>query len=199
MAASDIFDAKSRWTAYQAEHQLRTLVGGIPKDPDTIRKWLKARLELNDTRSDGLLAEETIAEDGLDTNRIVLNRPRPACRHRHGQRHQRQQLQDGRRSGSSLEGRNIKAAIKEAANALYPGVKPWPGHPGKEIRKGLTSWLDRKSRGRRPVHSARPRPARHRRRTADKAHQRAARETVDDQRRRRVRRRETVVHRPRSR
>jgi len=40
-----------------------------------------------------------------------------------------------------IEGRNLKAAIKEAANALYPGINKWPGHPGASIRKGLASWL----------------------------------------------------------
>ncbi len=48
MSASAIFGQKSRWVTYAAELQVATLVGGIPKDPDTIRKWLKARLELED-------------------------------------------------------------------------------------------------------------------------------------------------------
>ena len=138
MGASEIFGNKTRWTTYQGEHHLHTVVGGIPKDPDTIRKWLKARLELNDTEVMAL-AEETIAEMGW--TQIESSE-------------QLDQLVDTVMAkdtkGNSfkmakgqlvIEGRNLKAAHKEAASALYPGVKPWPGHPGKETRKGLAAYM----------------------------------------------------------
>ena len=42
MTASEIFKQPTRWVTYQASLQIATLVGGIPKDPDTIKKWLKS-------------------------------------------------------------------------------------------------------------------------------------------------------------
>lgn len=138
MPAKDIFGQPTRWVTYHGEHHLFTVVGGIPKDPDTIRKWLKARLELEDTEVMAI-AEETIAEMGW--TRVESSE-------------QLDQLVDAVMAkdtkGNSfkmadgslvIEGRNLKAAIKEAANALYPGVEKWPGHPGVNIRKGLASWL----------------------------------------------------------
>jgi hypothetical protein len=137
MGATDIFGNKSRWVTYEGEHKLFTLVGGIPKDPDTIRKWLKARLELEDTEVMAI-AEETIQEMGW--TRVDSSE-------------QLDQLVDAVMAkdtkGNSfkmangqlvLEGRNLKAAIKEAANALYPGIEKWPGHPAS-TRKGLASYL----------------------------------------------------------
>jgi hypothetical protein len=139
MAASDIFNQPSRWTTYEAELAVTTLVGGIPSNPDIVRSWLKARLELGDAELSALadqiieqmawtrvesaeqldeLLDEVMARSEAKGNSFLM-------------------------VGGSLviEGRQIKAAIKEASNVLYPGITKWPGHPGPHIRKGLTSWL----------------------------------------------------------
>jgi hypothetical protein len=139
MGAAEIFDTASRWVTYQADVHIFTLVGGIPKDPDTIRKWVKARLELADTEVMAI-AEETLAAMGW--TRVESSE-------------QLDQLVDAvmaadtkgnsfkmdERGELVYEGRCLKAALKEAANALYPGTAKWPGHPGPAVRKGLASWL----------------------------------------------------------
>lgn len=138
MTASQIFGQPSRWTTYRGELHVDTLVGGIPKDPDTIRKWLKARLELEDTEVMAI-AEETITEMGW--TRVDSSE-------------QLDQLVDAvmakdikgnsfKMVGDELvfEGRCLKAGFKEAANACYPGVEKWPGHPGAGIKKGLASYF----------------------------------------------------------
>ena len=139
MSATQIIEGKGRWATYRGELHIATLVGGVPKDPDTIRKWLKARLELNDTEI-AAIAEETIREMGWTAVESS---------------EQLDQLVDAVMAkdikGNSFkvngagqlvwEGRCLKAAFKEASNALYPGTEKWPGHPGASIRKGLASFL----------------------------------------------------------
>jgi len=136
--AVDIFAADSRWATYRVEYFVSTIVGGIPKDPDTIRGWLKSRMELEDTEILAL-ANETLAEMGITeptseqldelTDTVMAKAVK-------GNGFKRPPG-----FGLVIERRNIKGALKEAANVCYPGVKPWPGKP-EGIRKGLASYLD---------------------------------------------------------
>jgi hypothetical protein len=139
MSASEIFKQPTRWTTYEVEiHVPGYLVGGIPKDPEVTRAWLKSRLQLCDAEVLAI-AEETIA--------AMEWAPQPTSE-------QLDELTDAvmakamkggtsfKRSDGELvwEGRNLKAALKEAANALYPGTGDWPGKPAG-TRKGLANWL----------------------------------------------------------
>lgn len=139
MSAHDIFGGKTRWTTYKAEYHLDTLVGGIPKDPDTIRQWLKARLELGETEILAI-ADETIREMGWtagDLGSEQLDELVDTVMARDTKGNSFKQV-DGT---LVIEGRQVKAAIKEAANALYPGVTKWPNHPGAGTKKGLASYM----------------------------------------------------------
>jgi len=163
MSASSIFGVKTRWTAYRGEYHAYTLVGGIPKDPDTIKQWLKARLEIGEAELLAL-ADETIKEMGwtagnLGTEEMDQLVDIIAARDTKGNSFKKlrrwddgswhpltdQEVQDGK-GELIIEGRQVKAALKEAASNLYPGTKRWPGFPttdeGKgETRKGLAGYM----------------------------------------------------------
>jgi len=157
MSANEIFNSRSRWTAYRAEYHLDTIVGGIPKDPDTIKQWLKARLEIGETELLAI-ADQTIQEMGWTAGDLGVDELDKlvdivAAKDTKGNSFKKL-VQDGKRwralseeeviAGDGeliIEGRQVKAGLKEAANALYPGVKKWPGHPGEGIRKGLASYM----------------------------------------------------------
>lgn len=147
MGAAEVFGEQSRWATYVAEVQVSTLVGGIPKDPDTIRKWLKARLELDDVEvlaltnealadmawaqaeGGGVLSPHDMTSEQLDqvVDSVLAKEVKGNSF----------KAVDGQ---LQWEGRCAKAAYKEAANALYPGVAKWPGAPAG-TRKGLASYL----------------------------------------------------------
>jgi len=159
MTARDIFPGKSRWATYRAEYHLDTIVGGTPKDPDTIKQWLKSRLELGETEILAI-ADETIAAMGwtqadmgseqLDELVDVIaakdtkgnSFKKVELLPRGGWRHLTlDEIKDGKAGELVIEGRQIKAAIKEAAKSLYPGTQHWPNHPGAGTRKGLGEYM----------------------------------------------------------
>lgn len=140
MSAISIFspqipEATSVWTRYHVELQVRDkIIGGIPKDADTIKKWLAARLELDD-RVVLELAEETAAQmeaaqGTRPTGDALVDAIARATEGGNGFK-----TIDG---GLVFEGRCIKSCLKEAANVAFPGVE-WPGKTdlAKGFRKGL--------------------------------------------------------------
>ena len=141
MPATEVFNVKpidAAFTTYDVElHVLDKIIGGVPKDPDTIRKWLAARLEMGD-RELIELAEQTYQELSGDTGR------HPSTDE------QLDAIMSAQSAGNTFkrhpvtgnlayEGRCMKAALKEAANIAYPGTK-FPGKPA-DIRKGLMRYL----------------------------------------------------------
>jgi hypothetical protein len=134
MGAAEIFNS-TRFARYHAEIQVRErLVGGIPKDADTIKQWLKARLELDD-RAIIELAEETeqamVDDSGTRPSADALLDALAAKSGGNGFKRVDGQL--------VYEGRCMKAALKEGANVAFPGTS-WPGKPSG-IRKGLMRYL----------------------------------------------------------
>lgn len=139
MSARDIFsEVDSRWVEYEAELHIDVLVGGIPKDPDTVRGWLKARMEVGDAEINAV-ANETIEQMGWSVEDATANLDRlvDAVMEKTAPKGNSFKMVDGQ---LVYEGRCLKAALNEAANACYPGVTPWPGRPEK-IRKGLESYM----------------------------------------------------------
>lgn len=139
MAAIDLFGkgAKSEsFTRYRVELQVHDkLIGGIPKDPDTIRKWLSARLEMGD-RELIELARETAEQMQADSGErpsaeVLLDAVAAEAAQGNGFK-----TVDG---SLVYEGRCMKSAIKEACNVAYPGTA-WPGKPAG-IKKGLMRYL----------------------------------------------------------
>jgi hypothetical protein len=139
MSALTIFGAKAGadFARYNVElHVHDKIIGGVPKDPDTIRKWIESRiaqgadLALQQT-VDEIVAAMTTEEAGAPGFGEVLDEVA-------------RQIEGGngfKTSNGELvyEGRCMKAALKEAANVAYPGTN-WPGKPAG-IKKGLMRYL----------------------------------------------------------
>lgn len=141
MSAESIFAAefakKKFITRYQVKLQIRDLiVGGIPSDPSVIRKWLEARMELDDPALQELLAQTVAQRDAPMTAQEkvdVLMKSAQAPSVNGFKRNENGEL--------CYEGRCMKAAIKEAVNSSYPGTD-YPGKSNAEgvaARKGLMS------------------------------------------------------------
>ena len=142
MAAKDIFAGvgEDPFTRYRVKIQiLGKLVGGVPSSPSVIKSWLKARLELGD-RELQEIADRTLAErfpdrqPSADELAQVLIEETDAVN-----------VNGFKRSPGGelvIEGRCVKAMLKEAANSAYPG-SDWPSKSrvAKGFRKGLMSAL----------------------------------------------------------
>ena len=124
MSAAGIFaKVEGKWIIYDVEIQVHDrLIGGIPKDPDTIRKWLTARLEVDD-RAIIELADEIAAQMAGDEGE------RPSADDLMTEVARQFEGGNGFKSVDGqlvYEGRCMKAALKEAMNVAYPGTK-FPG------------------------------------------------------------------------
>lgn len=141
MSARDIFpDVADQFSHYHVELQLRDLiVGGIPGDESVIRKWLEAKMELDETAFEELL-EKTIAERNGPMSvqeKVDALAASPSAPSVNGFK------RDADTDELYWETRCMKAAFKEFANSAYPGTD-WPGKTdiGKGFRKGLQSTLE---------------------------------------------------------
>jgi hypothetical protein len=159
MAVADIFGRnakktgwKSRWTVYQGRLHVNTLVGGTPKDPATIRNFLKSRLDIEGDELNAIARDtmEQMSWSWDEDTRLWFIEGKAASPEQWDEMLNAVMAKSGAKGNSfrmvngSLvyEGRCLKAAFREAANVLYPGTVAWPGHPGKEItRKGLANYL----------------------------------------------------------
>lgn len=122
MAASDIFGAKTDpYTYYRAELRFKHLVvGGIPSDKSVIEGWLRSRLELDDAAIVELI-EQTVQERGVMTpdeaiEEVMKSDLAPS-------------VNGFKRDDNGelcIEGRIVKAALKEWSNSAYPGTE-FPG------------------------------------------------------------------------
>lgn len=126
-----------KFTRYHAEIQVHDkLIGGIPKDADTIKKWLASRIEGGNDLVLQELVNETVAEMAEASGAApgpdeLLNEVARRTEGGNGFKSVDGQL--------VYEGRCMKAALKEAANIAYPGTQ-FPGKP-KDIRKGLHRFM----------------------------------------------------------
>lgn len=138
MSAADIFgkQAAGVFTDYRARLRfVHVVVGGVPSDRSVIEGWIRSRMELGDAAL-AQLVDETVAERGVLTpdetvQAILGSELAPSV---NGfKRNENGEL--------CLEGRQVKAALKEWANSAYPGVK-FPGKVKIEgLRKGLMRYL----------------------------------------------------------
>lgn len=139
MSAEQIFAAefaKYKFiTRYKVSLQIRDLiVGGIPSDASVIRKWLEARMELDDPALQELLAQ-TVAERDTAVSaqeKVDILMKSPQAPSVNGfKRNENREL--------CYEGRCLKAAIKEAINSSFPGTDYFGKDqaPGVAKRKGL--------------------------------------------------------------
>jgi len=137
MAASDIFGkaAAQTYTQYRATLRFKNLiVGGIPSDKSVIEGWIRSRMDLGDAAISELV-EQTVEERGVLTpdeaiEAVMQSELAPSV---NGfKRDDNGQL--------CIEGRIVKAALKEWMNSAYPGTK-FPGKTKIEgLRKGLMGY-----------------------------------------------------------
>lgn len=135
MSARDIFgQAADQYTRYRAELRFRgVIVGGIPSDKSVIEGWLRSRMELGDAAIEELLHETFEARGGEALNpdeaieAVMGSELAPS-------------INGFKRADTGelcIEGRIVKAALKEWMNSAYPGTK-FPGKTKIEgLRKGL--------------------------------------------------------------
>lgn len=134
MAASDIFGkaAADTHTMYRATLRFKHLiVGGIPSHKSVIEGWIRSRMDLGDAAISELV-NQTVEERGVLTpdeaiEAVMASDLAPSV---NGfKRDDNGQL--------CIEGRIVKAALKEWMNSAYPGTK-FPGKTKIEgLRKGL--------------------------------------------------------------
>jgi hypothetical protein len=143
MSAADIFGAAAtkNETTYRATLQFKHLiVGGIPSDKSVIEGWIRSRMDLGDAAIAELVAQ-TAAERGVLTpdEAIELVMASDIAPSVNGFKRNA----DGE---LCVEGRIVKAALKEWANSSYPGGT-WPGKTSNEAtaklhnKRGLMTYL----------------------------------------------------------
>ena len=141
MTAADIFGAAAtaNETTYRATLRFRHLiVGGIPSDRSVIEGWIRSRMDLGDAAISELV-EQTAEQRGALTPdeaiaAVMASDLAPSV--------------NGFKRNTAgelcIEGRIVKAALKEWANSAYPGTD-WPGKKTvdavKGLRKGLMRYL----------------------------------------------------------
>jgi hypothetical protein len=118
------------------------LVGGVPSNESVIRSWLRARMDLADDAIEELVQQTKLAraEEGGKlltpddkVNAIMESDLAPSV-------NGFKRLDSGE---LAIEGRCLKAGLKEACNSSYPGVD-YPGKKGNTTvgaRKGLLSTM----------------------------------------------------------
>lgn len=137
MGALDVFASVTKtsdhFTRYQATLVVHDkLIGGVPKDPDTIKKWIESRInEGADLALQEVINETVLEMGGEPPIGEMLDAVARKLEGGNGFKQFDGQL--------VYEGRCMKAAIKEAANVAYPGTD-FPGKPAG-IRKGLMRML----------------------------------------------------------
>lgn len=137
MSALDVIGGDSAYTFYEGTLQVRDrMVGGVPLDVDTIRNWIRARMDLGD-RELIELTEKTAAELGDQLGeRPSADDLLTAVARAHETVNGFKQI-----NGELVyESRCLKAALKEASNIAYPGTK-FPGKPA-DVRKGLMRFME---------------------------------------------------------
>lgn len=138
MSAANIFPGAGIFTRYAVELQVvNRLTGGVPKDPDVIKGWLKTRLEMEDAALIEL-AQETYEQVRTDDREPSTDELADAITGEYASGNGFKRI-----NGELVyEGRCMKAAFKEAANIAYPGTD-FPGKAaiGKAFRKGLMNTL----------------------------------------------------------
>jgi hypothetical protein len=133
MSARDLFGKviDQDWTFYKVQLQFRgVIVGGIPSDKSVIEGWIRARMDLGDAAITELV-EQTVAERGTitPTEAVALVASSELAPSVNGFK------RDPITGELCIEGRIVKAGIKEWTNSAYPGTK-WPGQSKAGVRKG---------------------------------------------------------------
>lgn len=138
--------SKSVFTKYESQlypHRFAgellvyTLAGGTPSDPRVAEAWLRTKLAAKDDLLREMVAE-VMAERGVDADKAT--ELVSATQHLNGFRRD-----DRNGNGLYIEGRQLKACLKEAANvAANAGnlsAKNWGTPDNANYKKGIKAWF----------------------------------------------------------
>src|SRR5260370_35051392 len=117
MGASKIFGQGSLWAACRGELRIEAFVGGSPKAPDTIRKFLPAKLKLGDAQLQQVL-HETLSQmrpDGIPAEGLPIEELVDIVAGEVAKGNGFKSV-DGQ---LMWEGRCLKAALRQAGDILY--------------------------------------------------------------------------------
>lgn len=121
---------------FHGELFVHTLAGGIPSDPKVTEGWLKSKLSDKDDLIRDMVAEAML-DRGISEEEALEQVD--ALKHLNGFR------RDQVTGELYIEGRQLKAALKEAAmvaaNAGNISTKGWGNPDNANFKKGLKGWL----------------------------------------------------------
>lgn len=137
MGVFEKYDAEAYPYWYAGELRVGVLAGGIPQDPEVVKSWLKTKLR--DTRSDAEIQEviaKTMAESGI-SEEDALTKASGELVGVNGFKRDA--------TGLFIEGRQLKAALKEAvmvaANAGKLPTSKWGSPDNAAYKKQIKGWF----------------------------------------------------------
>lgn len=126
-----IFDSGELFTMYHARLQMRSqLMGGIPKDPHVIEQWIRSKAGVTDEQEITAMMIRTLYELGIDvpddatTEQVIEASKQLAGKAAVGFKRDEQ--------GLYIEGRQVKAMLKECVNIIYSGSEGWANPRAKK-------------------------------------------------------------------
>jgi len=117
------------FTKYRVEIAFRNkILGGIPKAPDVIESWLRTKTLVSDAEELGYMARETLRQNGVEPGEanigdmIQASEQMAATKSTNGFK-----VDNG---GLYIEGRQVKALLKEVTNVAFAGKRWGPTNKG---------------------------------------------------------------------
>lgn len=127
-------DGSDIFTVYEVEATFREkIMGGVPMRRNVIEGWIKAGTGIEDVEERRRLMLKTLIEMGVDVHEGMSDEEIDAAAEKMAESHTNGFKRD--ETGLYIEGRQIKAMLKESVNILYAGDR-W----GK-TRKGPRSFV----------------------------------------------------------
>ncbi len=117
----DDFRAEFYPFSWRCEIQVERLAGGIPSDPKVVEGWIKSKFSSDTGDQIRELVIDSIAERGVDDLDLAVEEV-AKLRHLNGFKRDE--------NGLYIEGRQVKAMIKEAANIRWPKERWGPSKKG---------------------------------------------------------------------
>jgi len=117
------YEAEVYKNRYEGRIKVHALAGGIPSDPKKAEAWLKTKLMDKDD-----VIRQKVAETMIDRAVDVDEATETEVIRSHLNGFKRDD------TGLFIEGRQLKAAIREAANVRWPKRSGWGGIPRKGTR-----------------------------------------------------------------
>jgi hypothetical protein len=119
-AKPSIFDSTTLFTEIPVELQFRDrVVGGTPKDPSVIEGWLRSKMGVSDEDEQRYLLVQTLIQLGaeLEPKETDMDKIVEASRDIASEKKTQGFKLNG--NGLYLEGRQVKACLKESVSCLY--------------------------------------------------------------------------------